>query len=351
MNDQERHTLLHSFLHWEQVQPEVVYLTEPRPDGSVKEFTWREVGDQARRMASHLRSLGLPAQSKFALLGKNSAHWLMADLAIWMAGHVSVPLYTTMNADTARYVLDHGDVKLLFVGKLDGKSDNWFQISSALPPDLAMIGLPMSPPLTAHGASLWDDIISTSPPLKDVHRPTPGELATIIYTSGSTGMPKGVMHSFRSIAAYAKGSASYTNASADDRLLSYLPLAHAAERAFVESISLYSGCHVYFSDSLETFTADLQRAQPTLFISMPRLWYKFYAAITAKLPATMQALLSRRTNEAAALRRWTCLDARSSCATARHWPICVKPWRQAAGVPAQRATRRYLTGRASSTRH
>jgi len=74
---------LERFLHWEVAQAGTVYCTQPFPDGSVVEYTWAEVGDQARRMASHLLTLGLPAGSQIALLGKNSAHWIMAELAIW----------------------------------------------------------------------------------------------------------------------------------------------------------------------------------------------------------------------------------------------------------------------------
>ncbi|MGH7461554.1 MAG: AMP-binding protein, partial [Longimicrobiales bacterium] len=99
-------TLLHSFLHWESNTPDSIYLTQPLLDGSVIDYSWREVGDQARRMAAHLQTLQLPPKSFIGILGKNTAHWIIADLAIWMAGHVSVPLYSTANADTVRYVLD-----------------------------------------------------------------------------------------------------------------------------------------------------------------------------------------------------------------------------------------------------
>ncbi|MCP2784492.1 AMP-binding protein, partial [Salmonella enterica subsp. enterica serovar Typhimurium] len=79
---------------------------------------------QARRLAACIRSLGLPAGSHVALLGKNSAHWVIADVAIMMAGMISVPQYPTMSGGTARYVLDHAETKLLIIGKLDGTSDN-----------------------------------------------------------------------------------------------------------------------------------------------------------------------------------------------------------------------------------
>ncbi|RJF98544.1 AMP-binding protein [Noviherbaspirillum saxi] len=288
MNEKNTNTLMHRFLHWERTQPDAVLFTQPTPDGRVVDYTWKDVGDQARRMATYLRSLQLPPNSNIAILGKNNAHWIMADVAIWMAGHISVPLYPTMNADTAQYVFEHSNTRLLFVGKLDGKTDGWNEISKVLPAHMHVVTLPMAP---ATDAQQWDALIDKVQPLQEVHLPRPEDLATIIYTSGTTGKPKGVMHSFGNTYTYAMGAGDFCGTTPNDRVLSYLPLAHGAERSFVESNALCHGLHVYFNDSLETFAQDLQRARPTLFISMPRLWTKFYLGICAKLPAEQQKLL------------------------------------------------------------
>jgi long-chain acyl-CoA synthetase len=281
-------TLVHSLLHWEKTTPDAIYLTQPYPDGRVVDYTWREVGDQVRRMAAHLQSLNLPPKSNIALLGKNSAHWIMADLAIWMAGHVTVPLYPTLNGETARYILEHCEAKLIFIGKLDGKVDGWNDIRPALPAGLPRIGLPMSP---EPDIPQWEDLIAGTKPLKNPKLPEPDELATIVYTSGSTGHPKGVMQSFRAMAYVSEGSRQLFPLNRDDRVLSYLPLAHVAERAAVETQSLNFGFRVYFANSLDTFLEDLRRARPTLFFSVPRLWTKFYLGINEKLPPAKQKIL------------------------------------------------------------
>jgi long-chain acyl-CoA synthetase len=110
------------------------------------------------------------------------------------------------------------------------------------------------------------------------------ELATLIYTSGTTGQPKGVMHSFGNFAwAIGTGAAS-VRMTQDDRMLSYLPLAHVVERVLVEHDWLAKGMHVFFAESLDTFAADLQRARPTIFFSVPRLWVKFQHGVHHKLP-------------------------------------------------------------------
>lgn len=286
----ERSTLLHCLLYWEQHAPQQVYLTQPHPDGSVQNWTWQQVGDEVRRIAQYLQSVGLPAHSNIALLGRNSAHWIMADLAIWMAGHVTVPLYPTLNADSAAYVLEHSDAKLLIVGKMDGKADGWHEIKNIIPAELPIITTPLAPAELSKKAQ-WTDLIKSVPPLAQPTLPPLDQVATIIYTSGSTGQPKGVIHSFGNMMAIANNMADEWGFNAKDRMLSYLPLAHAAERAAVESISLYAGFHVFFSQGLETFVQDLQRAKPTIFFSVPRLWTKFYLGVCEKLPLKKQRVL------------------------------------------------------------
>ena len=283
----ERETLLHCLLYWEKTAPNRVYLTQPYPDGKVVDYTWREVGDQVRRMAAHLNSLNLPPHSNVALLGRNSAHWIMADLATWMAGHVTVPLYPTLNAESAQYILEHSEAKLIFIGKMDGKADGWNEMKTVIPAGMPKVGLPMSP---LPDIPQWNDIIAKTEPLKNPKLPGAEDLATIVYTSGSTGNPKGVMHCFRAMVQIANARELFP-VDENERMLSYLPLAHVAERAAVEANSLYNGFHIFFANSLDTFVQDLRRARPTLFFSVPRLWTKFYLGVNEKLPQRKQKLL------------------------------------------------------------
>ncbi len=110
---------LQRLYHWERTAANHVALTQPMGDGVVRDYTWGEVLDQSRRMAAHLQSLGLQPGDHIAIFSKNTAHWLMSDFAIWLAGGVSIPLYPTLAPDTIRQILEHSESKLLFVGKLD----------------------------------------------------------------------------------------------------------------------------------------------------------------------------------------------------------------------------------------
>jgi len=248
-----------------------MYFTQPMGGGddNIKTWTWKEAVVEARRMAAYLKSLDLPERSHIALCSKNCAHWIMADLAIWMAGHVSIPIFPILTADIVQYTLEHSESKLLFMGKLDPV---WDEMKKGVPADLPMITFPLAP---ANDVEKWDDIVAKHEPLAESAERSPDEMATIIYTSGSTGKPKGAMHSFSAMYRSAKGISEYLNTHEDDRVLSYLPLSHAFERWVAESHSLYTGFPLYFADSLDTFVQDLQRARPTLFISVPRLWLKF----------------------------------------------------------------------------
>ncbi len=270
---------LQRLYHWERTTPDRVAYTQPLGGGAVRDLTWREVLDQTRRMAAWLQAQGWPAGSRIALLSKNTAHWLMTDFAIWMAGHVSVPLYPTLAAGTIRQILEHSEAKMLFVGKLDG----WAGMKPGIPPGLPCVALPLAPP---NDYPQWDDLIAKTAPLQGHPVRPADELSTIMYTSGTTGAPKGVMHTFGTFAwSVASGLKRVPQINNSARMLSYLPLSHVAERTLVEHGQLAVGMHVYFAESLETFTADLQRARPTVFFSVPRLWVKFQQGIHQKMPA------------------------------------------------------------------
>ncbi|WP_288252017.1 AMP-binding protein [uncultured Hydrogenophaga sp.] len=273
---------------WEKKAPTRVALTQPMGGGVVHDFTWAQVADQTRRMAAHLQAQGWAPGSKVAILSKNCAWWMMSDLAIWMAGYVSVPLYPTLAPETIRQILTHSESKALFVGKLDG----WEGMKPGVPADLPCISYPLSPVDAIQAYDGWDAICARTEPLKGQPVRAENDLATLIYTSGTTGLPKGVMHSFGNFAwALDKGLARIP-LTQNDRMLSYLPLAHVVERMLVEHGWLRTGMHVFFAESLDTFAADLQRARPTVFFSVPRLWVKFQQGIHAKMPpAKLQRLL------------------------------------------------------------
>lgn len=257
-----------------------IAMVQPVGGGSLREYTWNQVSDEARRMAAYLKKEGVQQGDHVALISKNCAEWIIADLAIWMAGGVSIPLYPTLTADTVEQILVHSESKVLFVGKLD----DWDQMKAGVPDGVKQIAFSLAPEDACQRFPKWQDIVRDNEPLADLAQSSEEDLATIIYTSGTTGMPKGVMHDFKTFSAVGSKLISVYDLTPQDRMISYLPLSHVAERAAIELASIYVGTKVFFADSLDTFAEDIKRAQPTLFFAVPRIWSKFYQKASEAVP-------------------------------------------------------------------
>jgi len=289
-------TLVDCFEQWCKTAPDKAYLCQPMGDAkkTIVNYTFAEARAEVIKMATYLTSLDLPSGSRIALMSKNCAWWILADLAIVMSGHVTVPVYPTLTGSTVEYILEHSESQFCFVGKLD--KSPWAEMKTGIPETMSVVTFPLCPDLDAEEKArytTWESIKedTTRTPMTPVQR-APEEMATIIYTSGSTGKAKGVMHDFSTMYATTLGFCTSVNVTSDDRYLSYLPLAHGMERWLGECVSLYAGTQVFFADSLRTFVEDLNRARPTLFVSVPRLWTKFQQGVFQKMsPEKLSFLL------------------------------------------------------------
>ena len=325
---------LEMFYHWEKETPNKLYMRQPI-NGEWYHWTWSETAIQVRKMAAYLKSLDFPANSKIATLSKNCAHWIISDLAIMMAGHVSVPLYPNLKAESITQILEHSEAKLLFVGKLD----DFESMRSGVPKDLPCIAFPF---YSEDGYPVWDDLIKDVEPMTENIVREPNQLATIIYTSGTTGMPKGVMHKFYNFSFATSNAVPLLGLAKDERFFSYLPLCHIAERLLVEMGSLYSGGMVSFAESLDTFAQNLADTKPTAFLGVPRIWTKFQQGILAKLPQKklnvllsiplVSSLIKKKVKSGLGLQ-----EARNIFTGAAPTPVSTLKWFERLGIPIQEA--------------
>lgn len=263
--------------YWLNNAPDQAVLHQP-VNGQYQTYTWKQIDEEARRFMSFLQAQGLTAGDKVAILSKNCAHWIIADLALMLGGYISVPIYPTANDETISFVLEHAECKGVIIGKLDG----WEKQQSAIPSTIFKVGLPNQDMPVDHQ---WQDIMANHEPCQDTHAAKPEDMMTILYTSGSTGAPKGAMHSYASFVNSGKQTGGRLQATPSDRILSYLPLSHCTERNYVESVMFSYGSSMYFVESLSSFSENLNYCRPTVFGSVPRLWTQFQKTILTNVPS------------------------------------------------------------------
>jgi len=272
---------LQHFLDWEASRPEAVFFRQPF-NRQWKTWTFRQAGTEIRKVAEALAVL--PPRSKVALLSKNCAQWIMADLAIMMAGHVSVPIYPTLSADAIQPILEHSESAAIIIGKLD----NYKNQQAGIPASLLRISMEA---YGHHEGTTWEHIVASGKPIARPVPQQPDDLMTIIYTSGTTGRPKGVMHTVQNFATVLRVvDEILPQLPAHPKMFSYLPLSHIAERVGIELLGIYKGSEISFAESIDTFAQDLKETQPAIFFAVPRIWTKVQEKILAKLP---QKKLSR----------------------------------------------------------
>lgn len=272
-------------LRWAEERPNEIFLRQII-NRKFTDFSYSDVVDQALRIVTSLRNLGLEPGNKVGLISKNCAEWFTADLAMMLGSYISVPIFPTAGADTIAHVIDHSEAKALFVGKLDDTKalKSVLQERNKLP----TIAFPYP---TINCGYDWNDLLSkheradVNPDHQD------DDLMSIVYTSGTSGLPKGAMLTYGGYAWSAQRLIDHIGIEGSDRLFSYLPLAHITERVYIMGSAMMGGICTAFPESLDTFIEDVKMHRPTLFISVPRLWTLFQQRIQEKLPDSKLNLL------------------------------------------------------------
>lgn len=267
---------LENFYYWAHNKPNEIFLKQPFGVNFIN-FTYQEAENHVNKLAAFLQEKIQLGPKHVGIMSKNSAYWILADLAISSAGCVSVPFYATLTAEQLNEVLVHSDCQILIVGKLD----HWESIKSGIPSNVLIIHSPES---EGKEAIQWNDILGQEFPTFQPHKPQVDELSTIVYTSGTTGTPKGVMIPNSSVAQALNlaRKIAYLD-TPQTRFISYLPLCHIAERNIVEFACIAAGGTIYFVENLNTFKENLHRANPTHFLAVPRIWSKFQEGILEKI--------------------------------------------------------------------
>ncbi|HSP65548.1 MAG TPA: long-chain fatty acid--CoA ligase, partial [Candidatus Deferrimicrobium sp.] len=258
-------------------------------------ITWGQFGAGARRLGSFLIDEGIAAGDHVAIWATNRAEWHTADAASLMVRACPVPVYQTLSADQAQYVLNHSESRVVFVeneallARVLEQRDQLRHLRRVV----VMEGVENPSP---DGFVIpWQQALSTGEEHLErngtkidelCHQVQMDDVVTLIYTSGTTGPPKAVMLTHRNIAASADGLADLVEVGPDDRVLSYLPLAHIAERMVSEFRSYRYGNPTWFLDGLPNLGARLREVRPTHFFGVPRVWEKMAAQVQKQIDAS-----------------------------------------------------------------
>lgn len=271
------------FYNWEKKLKNKPFLKQPF--GSLWEnYTWDQVGNMARKLSTGLKSMGLPEKSHIGLVSKNCREWIIADLAISMAGHISVPFFPTLKSYEIEKLLDFGDVNALFVGKLE----NWEEMKRGVRDDMPIIAFPhYKDHSKVSEGKQWYDFIDQFDPQTEDFKPKLKDIWTIIFTSGTTGDPKGVVLTYETLYNTKRitedGNPLKVDFSGNNDFISYMPLNHIFERVVIEHSAFRFGGTISFVESLETFGQNLNDVKPTAFQGVPRIYSKFQEKILMKM--------------------------------------------------------------------
>ncbi|HOC13815.1 MAG TPA: long-chain fatty acid--CoA ligase [Propionicimonas sp.] len=244
--------------------------------------TYAQLAADVRSLAAQLIASGLAPGDRVAIFSPNLPEWSLVDLACLAAGLVVVPLYDTSTEDQARHILADSGSRWVFVGSKAGAAK-----VAAIRDDLPSLERVVSftevsdaiPTLAAELAAAPDDLSAVDRRLADA---SAADLATIIYTSGTTGQPKGVMLSHRGFTHQVDVLTRYLPISADDSSLCFLPLSHALERAWTYEV-LCNGCLNTYVPDARTVAEMMVKAEPTMLVSVPRLYEKVHLAAQEKV--------------------------------------------------------------------
>ena len=255
--------------------------------GGWGEWTWREYADRAARVAGGLAGVGLERSERVVLMLRNRPEFHVTDMAVLLAGATPISIYNSSSPDQIEYLASHSDAVMAVVEDVDFL-ERFLKVRPELDGLRNVIVLDDPDGLAPDDVIRFDSLLEAEP--VDLQAAAgavqPGDLATVIYTSGTTGPPKGVMLSHFNICWTTESTRRAIGFPVEGfRLVSYLPMAHVAERMVTHYFHVLDGTEVTSCPDPAQLAAYLRDVRPNYFFAVPRVWEKLYAGVHAALAA------------------------------------------------------------------
>jgi len=238
--------------------------------GAWQQLSWAEFGRCSLRVAAALVNAGVRAGDRVVLLAENRPEWLYTDLAIQVAGAVTVPIYPTSTAATVRHIVRGAAAKLAVTSGAD--------LAAKLELEDPLRRVVLMDEVAVWAATPLDPAAFTELERR-LNALRPGTLATVIYTSGTTGAPKGVMLAQRNLVEMAAHALEVFNLGPNDQILSYLPYSHVMERVDGVFVPSMAGASIWLSRGIDHLAEDIVDVRPTVMLGVPRVFEKAFDAV------------------------------------------------------------------------
>jgi long-chain acyl-CoA synthetase len=256
-------------------------------------ISWRQYGERAKHVGLGLVALGFRPKDVVSVVAENCPEWLYTDLGTMSVGGVTNGIYTTDSAKQIEYIVNDSGTRFFFAEN-EEQLDKILEVRARCPQLVKIIVYDMEGlhGFTDHQVMPFEDLLALGErndrehpgafdPMVEIAKP--GDLAILVYTSGTTGPPKGAMLSHRNILFQLGFSDFITEPREGDQQLSFLPLAHIAERTFSVFYPLHSGATVNFAENIDTVPANVREVAPAVFFAVPRIWEKFYSGVELRM--------------------------------------------------------------------
>lgn len=262
-----------------------------KDNGAFQELTWSQYREMVHKAAAGLATLGVADGQFVTIMAGNRPEHVVADMAVAHSGATPVTIYSTLASSQIQYIAENCSATVAILEDLEFMK-RWEEIRSELP-NLRYVVLMSGAENydTADWVLSWDELLArgqqqlqTDPGTvtRLMEKITPDTLATLIYTSGTTGTPKGVMISQRNVVWTVECLRRGASLKLGARMVSYLPLAHIAERLATHYLGTYLAGEVWFCPNLSGVLEYIQEAKPTLFVGVPRVYEKFHSRLVAR---------------------------------------------------------------------